>query len=559
MTSHRFKRGLVAALCLSVSATQASADNLGAAIMGGIIGGVIINEANKNRQRTTTTRSSQPRSTMSSATREQNRQVQTSLNYFGFPAGTPDGVMGQRSRAAVAQYQAHLGFPATGQLTPYERDFLVSSYSRAQIGGPQVIREMNTNPQGVKGLLVVWRDEAMGGASGTRNASYGGMPPEVSAAVDEIAASSEPTAEQLLQRSGFIQLADMNGDGRTDYLIDTSVTGSSFWCGASNCSVMVFASTPQGYARSDFLAYGATPAMFTCRQATCEFAGDGGAPAGGTMAAAPAPLPVPPVTAPVTVMAAAPAPAQAAAPQATPVTAAGLGGIQAIPMIAAQAPEAPSLASHCSKVSLLTNSNGGFVTQATMTDPGLALSEQFCLTRTYAIGKGEDMVAKVQGLTQAQVDQQCDAFGPALAPFVAMLDGSDSARVRAEVQKFVLGAAMTAEQLQSTAEICLYTGYRRDRMEVALGSALLLVGIGKAPYAELVGHHLAQGFGATRSAERAQDWYGVAVDAVAGGAEPVFAPGQPERMELLRAAATGLTGAAEPQPQKAALPAFKLD
>jgi len=51
----------------------------------------------------------------------------------------------------------------------------------------------------------------------------------------------------------------------------------------------------------------------------------------------------------------------------------------------------------------------------------------------------------------------------------------------------------------------------------------------------------------------------VAVDAVAGGAEPVFAPGQPERMELLRAASTGLTGAAEPQPQKAALPAFKLD
>ena len=548
MTTHRLKAGLVAALCLSVSATPSSADNLGAAIVGGIIGGVIVNEASKNRQRTTTTRSTQPRSTMSSATREQNRQVQTSLNYFGFPAGTPDGVMGQRSRAAVAQYQAHLGFPATGQLTPYERDFLVSSYSRAQIGGPQVIREMNSNPQGVKGLLVVWRDEAMGGASGSRTASYGGMPPEVSAAVDEIAASSEPTAEQLLQRSGFIQLADLNGDGRTDYLIDTSVTGSSFWCGASSCSVMVFASTPQGYARNDFLAFNATPAMFTCRQGACEIAGDAGT-AGGTMAAAPAPLPVPAITAPVTVM--------AAAPSTSPTP--GLGGIQALPMIAAQPTEAPSLASHCSKVSLLTNSNGGFVTLATMADPDLALSEQFCLTRTYAIGKGEDMVAKVQGLTQAQVDQQCDAFGPALAPFVAMLEGSDSAQVRAEVQKFVLGAAMTVEQLQSTAEICLYTGYRRDRMEVALGSALLLVGIGKTPYAELVGHHLAQGFGVTRSPEGAQDWYAVAVDAIAGGTEAVFAPGQPERMELLRAAATDLTGTAEPQPQKAALPAFKLD
>ena len=549
MTSQRLKAGLVAALCLSVSTTQASADNLGAAIMGGIIGGVIINEANKNRQRTTTTtRTSKPRSTISSATREQNRQVQTSLNYFGFPAGTPDGVFGQRSRAAAAQYQAHLGFPATGQLTPYERDFLVSSYSRAQIGGPQVIREMNTNPQGVKGLLVIWRDEAMGGAAGPRSAGYGGMPMEVSAAVDEIAASSEPTAEQLMQRSGFIQLADMNGDGRTDYLLDTSVTGSSFWCGANSCSVMVFASTPQGYARNDFLAFNATPAMFTCRQGACQITGDTGS-AGGTMAATPAPQPAPLITAPVTVMAAAPSPAPAQ----------GLGGIQALPMIAAQAPEAPSLASHCSKVSLLTNSNGGFVTLASMADPELALSEQFCLTRTYAIGKGEDMVSKVQGLTQAQVDQQCDAFGPALAPFVAMLDGSNSAQVRAEVQKFVLGASMTVEQLQSTAEICLYTGYRRDRMEVALGSALLLVGIGQTPYAELVGHHLAQGFGVTRSAERAQDWYTVAVDAIAGGSAAVFAPGQPERMELLRAAANGLTGAAEPEPQKAALPAFKLD
>ncbi|MDP5349022.1 MAG: peptidoglycan-binding protein, partial [Paracoccaceae bacterium] len=166
------KAGLVAALCFSVTATQSVADNLGAAIVGGILGGVIVNEANKNRQRTTT-RSSQPRSTISSATREQNRQVQSSLNYFGFPAGTADGVMGQRSRAAAAQYQAHLGFPATGQLTPYERDFLISSYSRAQIGGPQVMREINTNPQGVKGLLVIWRNEAMGAGAGPRSASYG--------------------------------------------------------------------------------------------------------------------------------------------------------------------------------------------------------------------------------------------------------------------------------------------------------------------------------------------------------------------------------------------------
>jgi len=554
MNRTRLKLGLTAALCFSLPATQATADRLGAAIVGGIIGGVIVNEAHKNKRAapTTTTRNAQPRNTVNTAAREQNRQVQTSLNYFGFPAGTPDGVLGQRSRGAIAQYQAHLGFPATGQLTPYERDFLISSYSRAQIGGPQVIREMNTNPQGVKGLLVVWRDEAMGGGMTGRSASYGGMPAEVASAVDEIAASVEPTAEQLMQRSGFIQLADLNGDGRTDYLIDTSVTGSSFWCGATSCSVMVFASTPQGYVRNDFLAFNAVPAMFACQQGTCQMTGAD--PQGAVMAAAAAPA----LPAPAMPVAPAPATQMAAAPAATAAT--GLGGIQPLPMITPATTDAPSLASHCSKVSLLTNSNGGFVTLANLSDPDLALSEQFCLTRTYAIGKGEDMVAKVQGLTQAQVDQQCDAFGPALAPFTAMLDSADSATVRGEVQKFVLGSAMTADQLESTAEICLFTGYRRDRMEVALGSALLLVGIGKMPYAEMVGHHLAQGFGVARSAVRAQDWYAVAVNALASGTAPVFAPGQPERIELLRTAASGLGGAqALPQPQPAGLPAFKLD
>lgn len=549
MNGHRITLGLVASLCFSLPATHAAADRLGAAIVGGIIGGVIVNEVNKNqRTTTTTTRNVQPRSksTVNTAAREQNRQVQTSLNYFGFPAGSADGVLGQRSRGAIAQYQAHLGFPATGQLTPYERDFLVSSYSRAQIGGPQVIREMNTNPQGVKGLLVVWRDEAMGGAAPSRAASYGGMPPEVSAAVDEIAASVEPTAEQLMQRSGFIQLADMNGDGRTDYLIDTSVTGSSFWCGANSCSVMVFASTPQGYIRNDFLAFNATPAMFTCQQGTCQISAVQPAPVMAAAAAPAAPEPAPP--------------APVASPQMAAAPAGNLGGIQPLPMLTAQTPEAPSLASHCSKVSLLTSSNGGFVTLASLSDPDLALSEQFCLTRTYAIGKGEDMIAKVQGMTQAQVDQQCDAFGPALAPYTAMLDHSDSATVRGEVQKFVLGSNMTTEQLDNTAEICLFSGYRRDRMDVALGSALLLVGTGKAPYAEMVGHHMAQGFGVTRSAEAAQDWYDMAVSALANGATPVFAPGQPERVALLRAAAAQL-GTAEtvPMPQPVGLPSFKLD
>ena len=108
MFSRSLKTGLIAAF-MATSSTAAMADNLGAAIVGGIIGGAIMNEHNKTRRRTTGY----------SVARAQNRETQVSLNYFGFNAGTPDGVMGSRSRAAITQYQVYVGFPATGRLTQY--------------------------------------------------------------------------------------------------------------------------------------------------------------------------------------------------------------------------------------------------------------------------------------------------------------------------------------------------------------------------------------------------------------------------------------------------------
>jgi hypothetical protein len=226
---------------------------------------------------------------------------------------------------------------------------------------------------------------------------------------------------------------------------------------------------------------------------------------------------------------------------------------------AADAPAEVSLASHCSKVGLMTNSNGGFMTLATLRDPDLALGEQFCLTRSYAIGNGEALVAKVQGATAAQIDGQCDAFGPAAAPYIAALGVKPATEVISDVQKFVLSASMSIEQLSSTAQICLYSGYRRDNMPVALGSALLMVGVGQLPYAELVGHHLSQGFGTAANTDHARDWYALAVTALEGGAAPVFAPAQPERIALIKAAAKGLSEvAAMPATDTGALPNFNL-
>lgn len=541
MVRNTIKPALVASLLLTSAAGPSAADNLGAALLGGIVGGAIINEVNRNKKRST--------GSGYSVARSQNRETQAALNYFGFPAGTPDGVMGRKSRAAIANYQVHMGFPATGQLTTYERDFLVSSYNRAQVGGPQVIKAMQ-GPNGVRGLLHTWRDEAAGVRS-AGSGGYPGLPIEVSDAVDEIAASAEPSAEQLLQRSGFMQLADLNGDGKNDYVIDTSVSGSSFWCGASHCSVMVFASTPQGYQRNDFMARGVTPASFSCHQGVCRHNEP-------VQAAATAPTPVAPVT-PV-------APPAGAQQGGTVMASAGGQIAAAIPTFSAPQPAAPtaSLASHCSKVSLLTNSNGGYMTVSTMTDPELALGEQFCIARSYAMNAGEAVVATLANVTPAQVDGQCDGFGPAIQPFLGRLGTDSSQAVLADVQKFVLQTNMSLDQLANTATVCMFSGYRRDKLDIAMGSALIMAAIGKRPYAELIGHHLSQGFGAPKTVSAAQDWYAVAISALENGAEAAFSPGQPERAALIKAASAqlGAPGAAQPVPASGtalSLPSFSTD
>lgn len=198
---------------------------------------------------------------------------------------------------------------------------------------------------------------------------------------------------------------------------------------------MVFASTPQGYQRNDFMARGVTTANFSCHQGVCRMSDE---PASGTVQAGaptPAPAPAPGGSVGGTVLASAP---QVAAP------APAAGGLAALQLFQQPAPAAntASLTSHCSKVSLLTSSNGGYMTVSNLRDPELALGEQFCLTRSYAINSGEALVAKVQGVSQAQVDSQCDAFGPVVQPYLAKLGSTGSDALVSDLQKFVLQSNM---------------------------------------------------------------------------------------------------------------------
>lgn len=396
----------------------ADSNGLVGGIIGGIIGGAIVNEANKSHRRTTQRAPVSHKATMSAAQREANMEVQVALNEFGYPVGTPDGALGPKSQGAISQYQVLLGYPPTGQLTEYERTLLVAAYHRAIAGGPVVAQTVASHPLGMKGLLLVQRDEM----------------------------------------AGILPVQ---------------------------------------------------PGVTTA----------GGTAAGVTASAAPA-LP--------SLVAEAPTPADPAA----------------LPSFMGSTAVQVSLASQCNKVSLMTNTNGGYTTAAAMTDPMFALSEQFCLARTYAMATGEDLAAKAVGFTAAQITEQCQAFGPALKDQVAALSLQPRDQVLAGVQAFVLKSGMSPAQLTGTAKVCLGVGYTTDNMDVAIASALLLTALGEGAYGELLGHHLSQGYGANVRPDLALDWYDTGLAAMGAGAA-VFAPGIADRPDLIRKAAFRIGGRAD--------------
>jgi peptidoglycan hydrolase-like protein with peptidoglycan-binding domain len=403
MFSKQIITGVLSAALLIAPVARVAADSgdLVGGIVGGIIGGVIVNEGAKNRERKESRTVTRTIVVAPSVSRAENREVQTALNYFGFPAGAADGILGRRSRGAISQYQQSMGYIVTGLLTPYERDFLVTSYYRAVSGGAATSQRIAADPMGARGLLLAYQQETVNPGDGTAG---------VAPFVDEVVATA--------------------------------------------------------------------PAL-------PNFMG---------------------------------------------------------------AAVVPSLASHCNAVSLMTNSNGGFATASTMVDANAALNEQFCLARTYAIARGEDLASRVQGFTPRQIAEQCEAFGPAMREHIAALSVKSVSDVVSGVSGFVLASGVSPAQMSGTARICLSVGYRTDNMNVAIGSALMLYALGEKPYGELLGHHLLQGFGASRRSDLAFNWYSAALDAQAAGAPAVFAPGQPERNNLIRQASLRIGGGTSASP-----------
>jgi hypothetical protein len=276
---------------------------------------------------------------------------------------------------------------------------------------------------------------------------------------------------------------------------------------------------------------------------------------------APVPIVAPPapVAAPVVEAAAASqatAPAEPAPPAAAKVVTATVEAANdgSLPSFLPGA-AAASVDSYCNRVSLATGSNGGFVTAAAMSDPLQALGEQFCLARTYAVEQGDSLAGTVQGFSMAEMQEQCEAFAPSMAGYQARLASQDPAGVRAALQDFVASTGAAPAQMSGSARICLGMGYRADNAEVALASALVLVGLGEEAYGELLGHHLMNGFATPKRPDRGIEWLDDAGQALEAGASPLVANGSQAHAALLQQAVAELTGAPpEPMLQDAAAP-----
>lgn len=167
MIGKRVCATLVAGSLVFVSAEKSQADEAAALIGGALLGGLIVNEVNKNkqRQRQQTTRSStssRSSSGISSAQRQQNREVQTALNYFGYNVGAVDGSLGRKSRAGISRYQADMRYGIDGYLDDHERSFLLTSYQRALASAHVAPYNQILASQGQAGLLRTYRNEQLG-------------------------------------------------------------------------------------------------------------------------------------------------------------------------------------------------------------------------------------------------------------------------------------------------------------------------------------------------------------------------------------------------------------
>ncbi|QXT39117.1 peptidoglycan-binding domain-containing protein [Gymnodinialimonas ceratoperidinii] len=246
----------------------------------------------------------------------------------------------------------------------------------------------------------------------------------------------------------------------------------------------------------------------------------------------------------------------------TPVTTVSAQPGAPVPNLFANAAATPALSARCDAVALQGQANGGMMTLGNLSNPGFALSEQFCTARASAVNQGHDLTQAITGLSFADITEQCEGFSAAVAPQTTLLTSLTPLQAMASAEGFARATGMPQAELAGTARVCLGVGYGVDDMEMALGAALMLVATNEPAYGELIGHHLREGFGVESDEALAQSWFATSLDAVEAGAPAVFSPTDAGRLPLIRqAVAMSIGGAPVPVPAAASVvqvPSFNI-
>lgn len=460
----------------------------------GVITGAIINNQQKSQPKKVY---KAPKKTgVSQAQRQQNRDVQTALNYFNYPVGVVDGALGKKSRAAISQLQADLGYVADGYLDDHERAFLIQSYHRAQAGVMGQYAQVMAS-YGTRGLLKAYHSEQMGGtvmAGGVPN-----MAPQPYAGVVSNSQAVGVNVPQGLPQPQVQPPADLGVLG-TPQMVGINP-------GAGGVAPMPQA-TPQVQA----------PVI--------------------NQPAAPAPTPQPQTG---TTMLAAATPAAPMAPLGGAAPATPSAGFA--PLGGGAAAASAKAATLCAGTKQASDAKGGLASPGNLGDPTQALNEQFCAAREFVISDGSAKSSTLSGASPEQIAGLCATVKDKLGPIIATLPSSDPDGIIAAVASKVAETGSSSEQFVTSAQICLGRAYGQDDMEAALASAALLVTGGEESYGELIGHHLRLGMGATDNSPKSTQWHSRALKALEEGAPSAILPNQAETRAAVLRMAMGIPAA----------------
>lgn len=510
---------ILALMAAPMSEVRADAKDVLLGIGAGVVGTLGVQHLQKKNQQKKQVQRTY--SGPSSAQRQQNREVQTALNFFNYPVGAVDGALGPKSRAAISQMQADLGYVADGRLDDHERAFLIQSYHRAQGGAVGHYAQIMA-AHGTKGLLQTYRSEQL-------NPGQTGNGVMVAAPVPNLQGAT-PGVQAV---PNLVPQTNMVVTPNAPVMAGVVTTPQAVGIGTAPNPL---AAPQPGVAQPPQLGVVTSP---------------------GTVGVPATPQPATPTlpqtqTVALTPTIETPAPSAPAAAALAPLQPAPtLTALQ--PLQPAAAPAAPvSLAQLCAATDQKTTAAGGPATAGKLGDPSQALNEQFCSALRFTIGDGKEKSALVQGSTPEQISALCQTITETIAPVLPQLSSSSPDAAVQSITAAVQAKGAQPSQFVLTGQICLGQAYASDKVEDALASAALLVAGGQSSYGELIGHHLRTGIGVTPDASKANDWQMRTLSALDAGATPAILPASAqERASVLRIA-LAMAGTANVQEATAA-------